>query len=170
MQQQWSRSGKKKDRVKLRNHQNCWFSEFHPPLDANVLFSRFFLNLTLCMTKLRVLVLSFPDFTDISDMQRKCLITGLIIDVCLLSFPFFDNFLFGFQEAYIVGVLCRLQESQFLLMRVLGGEISKMDYGVSGEIYYIKCSKVIETRFKLIQTSLCVCSYFQTLYPKFVKR
>ncbi len=49
-----------------------------------------------------------------------------------------------------MGVLCRLQESQFLLMRVLGGEISKMDYGVSGEIYYIKCSKVIETRFKLI--------------------
>jgi hypothetical protein len=28
-------------------------------------FAGFFLNLTLCMTKLRVLVLSFADFTDI---------------------------------------------------------------------------------------------------------
>ncbi len=36
------------------------------PLNANVLFGRYFFNLTLCMTKLRVLVLSFPDFTDIS--------------------------------------------------------------------------------------------------------
>ncbi len=33
------------------------FLSFHPPLNANVLFCRFFLNLTLCMTKLRVLVL-----------------------------------------------------------------------------------------------------------------
>jgi len=29
-----------------------WFPEFHPPLNANVLFCRFFLNLTLCMTEL----------------------------------------------------------------------------------------------------------------------
>jgi hypothetical protein len=41
---------------------------FTPPLNANVLFWRVFFswNLTLCMTKLRVLVLSFPHFTDIS--------------------------------------------------------------------------------------------------------
>jgi hypothetical protein len=40
---------------------------FTSPLNANVLFCRFFLNLTLCMTKLGVLTLSFPDFTtDIS--------------------------------------------------------------------------------------------------------
>jgi len=61
-------------------HQNWWFSEFHPllnadvlflwfsefnhPLNANVFFCRFFLDLTLCMTKLRVLVLCFPYFTD----------------------------------------------------------------------------------------------------------
>jgi hypothetical protein len=47
-------------------HQNWWFSEFHPPLNANVLFYRCFLNLnlTLCMTKLRVLVLCFFYFTD----------------------------------------------------------------------------------------------------------
>jgi len=32
---------------------------FHPPLNANVLFYTFFLNLTLCMAKLRVLVLCF---------------------------------------------------------------------------------------------------------------
>jgi hypothetical protein len=33
-------------------------------LNANVLFCRFVLNLTLCMTKLRVLVLCFSYFTD----------------------------------------------------------------------------------------------------------
>jgi hypothetical protein len=32
----------------------------------------FFLNLTVCMTKLRVLVLSFPDFTDISIRSDDC--------------------------------------------------------------------------------------------------
>jgi hypothetical protein len=45
--------------------------EFHPPLNANVLFCRFIFNLTLCMTKLRVLVLSFLDFTDISIIQEN---------------------------------------------------------------------------------------------------
>ncbi len=39
------------------------FLSFNPPLNANVLFCRFFfLNLTLCMTKLRVLVLCFSYF------------------------------------------------------------------------------------------------------------
>ncbi len=32
------------------------FLSFIPPLNANVLFCRFSFNLTLCMTKLRVLV------------------------------------------------------------------------------------------------------------------
>jgi hypothetical protein len=47
------------------NHQNWWFSEFHAALNANVrtFLQVFFLNLTLCMTKLRVPVLSFPDLT-----------------------------------------------------------------------------------------------------------
>jgi hypothetical protein len=45
-------------------HQNWWFSECHPPLNANVLLSRFFFNLTPCMTKLRVLVLCFSHFAD----------------------------------------------------------------------------------------------------------
>jgi hypothetical protein len=44
-------------------HQNWWFSEFHPPLNASVLFCRFFKNLTPCMTKLRVQVLCLPYFT-----------------------------------------------------------------------------------------------------------
>jgi hypothetical protein len=48
-----------------------WFPEFHPLLNANVLFCRFIFNLTLCMTKLRVLVVSFPDFTDISSIQEN---------------------------------------------------------------------------------------------------
>jgi hypothetical protein len=47
-----------KQGVKLR--------KFHPPLNANVFFCRLFFNLTLCMTKLRVPILSFPDFADIS--------------------------------------------------------------------------------------------------------
>jgi hypothetical protein len=34
-------------------------------------FAGFFKNLTLSMTKLRVLVLPFPDFTDISNNERK---------------------------------------------------------------------------------------------------
>jgi hypothetical protein len=37
-----------------------------PLLNANVLICRVFENLTQFMTKLRVLVLSFPCFTDIS--------------------------------------------------------------------------------------------------------
>jgi hypothetical protein len=41
------------------------FLNFTPlALNANVLFCRFFLNLTLCMTKLRVLMLCFSYFTD----------------------------------------------------------------------------------------------------------
>ncbi len=47
--------------------QNWWFSEFHPPLNANVLFCKFFFNLTLCMTKFRVLMLCFSYFTDNSN-------------------------------------------------------------------------------------------------------
>jgi hypothetical protein len=53
------------------NHQNE-FPEFQtPPLKANVLLSTFLLNLTLCMTKLGILNLSFPDFTDISIMWQE---------------------------------------------------------------------------------------------------
>jgi hypothetical protein len=65
---------KRNDRVKLRNHQNWWFSEFQPPpplpLNANLLFCSFFLNLTLCMTKLRVLVPSLSDFMDMSNILQ----------------------------------------------------------------------------------------------------
>jgi hypothetical protein len=45
------------------NHQNV-FPEFHPVFLSNVLYGRVFLNVTLFMTKLRVRVVSFPDFTD----------------------------------------------------------------------------------------------------------
>jgi hypothetical protein len=44
------------------------FLSFIPTLNANVLFFRFFFNLTLCMTKLRVLVLCFSYFIDNSIM------------------------------------------------------------------------------------------------------
>jgi hypothetical protein len=43
-------------------------SEFHPQLNANVLFRGFFKNLTLFMTKLRVLVLYFSYLMDNSNM------------------------------------------------------------------------------------------------------
>jgi len=49
-------------------HQSWWFSEFHPPLNANVLLCRFFFNLTLCMTKLRVLVLCVSYFAENSNV------------------------------------------------------------------------------------------------------
>jgi len=58
---------KRKTRWKLRNNFDG-FQSFIPPWNANVLFWRFFFNPTLCMTKLRVLVLSFPDFTDIPNI------------------------------------------------------------------------------------------------------
>jgi hypothetical protein len=47
-----------------------WYPEFHPhPHWMRMYFFAgffFFVNLTLCMTKLGVLTLSFPDFMDIS--------------------------------------------------------------------------------------------------------
>ncbi len=53
-------------------HRNWCFSSF-PPLNANVLSCKFFLNLTLCMTKLKVLVLclsSFPDNSIVSQHKE----------------------------------------------------------------------------------------------------
>jgi hypothetical protein len=41
------------------------FLSFTPPLNADVFFCSFSFNLTLCMTKFRGLLMSFPDFTDI---------------------------------------------------------------------------------------------------------
>ncbi len=55
---------KRKTGVKLRKIDG--FLSFNPSWMLMYLFAGFFFNLTLCMTKLRVLVLSFPDFTDIS--------------------------------------------------------------------------------------------------------
>ncbi len=55
------------------------FSEFQPPLNVNVLFSRFFSNFTLFITKLRVQVLSFADFTDISNTLLLLAASTLII-------------------------------------------------------------------------------------------
>jgi hypothetical protein len=47
------------------------FLSFTPPLNANVLFCRFFQKSHPCMTKLRVLVLCFPYFTNNSIMLYK---------------------------------------------------------------------------------------------------
>ncbi len=55
---------KRKTGVKLRKIDG--FLSFTPRWMLMYLFAGCFFNLTLCMTKLRVLVLSFPDFTDIS--------------------------------------------------------------------------------------------------------
>jgi hypothetical protein len=55
------------------------FLSFTHPLNANALPCRFFLNLTLCMNNLRVLVLSFPDFTDISIALALYFVPGFTI-------------------------------------------------------------------------------------------
>jgi hypothetical protein len=57
------RQGETQETIKIDG-----FLSFTPPWMLMYLFCRFFLNLTLCMTKLRVLTLSFPDFTDISNV------------------------------------------------------------------------------------------------------
>jgi hypothetical protein len=46
------------------------FLSFNPPLKANVLFCRFFLNLTRFWTKLKVLVSCFPDFMENSSKNQ----------------------------------------------------------------------------------------------------
>ncbi len=52
-------------RMKLSLPPKLMLSEFHALLNADVLFCRFLLNLiTLCMIKLRVLVLYFSYLTD----------------------------------------------------------------------------------------------------------
>ncbi len=61
-------------------HQNWWFFKFQPPSNANVLFfGGFFVNLTLCMTKLRVLVLCLSYFADNSIAWN--LLWGLLTNV-----------------------------------------------------------------------------------------
>jgi len=69
------------------------FLSFTPPLNANVLFRKFFLNLTLCMTKLSVLV-CFSSYTDNSIVSMSIFDTQmhisyhLVLDYCLfMSIP-----------------------------------------------------------------------------------
>jgi hypothetical protein len=60
------RKEERQDETQFTTEIDGWVSECLPLLNANVLFCRFFfwlLNLTLCMTKLRVLVLCFSYFT-----------------------------------------------------------------------------------------------------------
>jgi hypothetical protein len=56
--------------TKIKKMVHFWVS---PPLKANVLFCRFFWNLTRFQTKLRVLVLRLPDFTENSDKSTPLL-------------------------------------------------------------------------------------------------
>jgi len=74
-------------------HQNWWFFQFHPLLNANELLSRFLLNLTLCMTKLRVLVLCFSYFTDNSNIPWVFLLASMLIGTSLAFSwdPFFGG-------------------------------------------------------------------------------
>ncbi len=68
MQQQWRRSGKKKDKdVTQKTVKYDGFLSFTPGWMLMYCFSGFFFfwNFILFMTKLRLLVLSFPDFRDI---------------------------------------------------------------------------------------------------------
>jgi len=76
------------------NRQIWWFSEFHARLNANVLFFRFFFfgNFILFMTKLRLLVLSFPDFRDIpiSVIREVTLSLGPSLTLWSLFHPQFE--------------------------------------------------------------------------------
>ncbi len=74
------------------------FTPPRPPLWGAGGFYRFFYNLTLCMTKLRVLVLSFHDFTDISN-TRLLLVFLFFPPLCKFDYFFYfwkysSNFLY----------------------------------------------------------------------------
>jgi len=61
--------------VKVKTHKTLKIDGFKrvpptPPLNANALFGRSSLSLTLFMTKLSVPVLSFLDFADTSTMRK----------------------------------------------------------------------------------------------------
>jgi hypothetical protein len=61
------RGGSKEDETMFKTKNGACFSSplpLPPHLNANVHFGRFFLNLTRFWTKLKVLVLCFPDFTE----------------------------------------------------------------------------------------------------------
>jgi hypothetical protein len=81
---------KKKEGVKLRKPSNG-FLGFTPALNANVFFCRLFFNLTLCMTKLRVLVLSFPDFAHISIVPKLPHLHNVFQQICQNMAGFFSQ-------------------------------------------------------------------------------
>ncbi len=70
-QQEWRRSRKRKCRMKLSLPPKLMVFWVWPPLNASVLFCMFFFNLTLCMTKLRVVVLCLSYFTDKTLLCRQ---------------------------------------------------------------------------------------------------
>jgi len=82
MQQQWRYSGKMKDRMKLSLLPKLMVFWVSHPLNANVLFCKFFSNLTLCMTKLRVLVLCLSYFTDIPSIYIQNFLFGTLFGYC----------------------------------------------------------------------------------------
>jgi len=68
--------------MKLSLAQKWCISEFPPPpLKANGLFCKFFLNFTLFWTKLRVLVPCFPDFKENYNNKWDATISFAIIMV-----------------------------------------------------------------------------------------
>ncbi len=95
---EWRRSGKRKDRMKLSLPRNKvdGFLSFIPRwmlmyLNADVLFvfAGFFLNLTVCMTKLRLLVLvllaSFISFLDEKSPKADTLVPFFPKGSCQIS-------------------------------------------------------------------------------------
>ncbi len=62
------------NRMKLNLPQEWFISELRDPTKANVHFCRFLKNLTRYQTKLRVLVLCFPGFTQNSITNIFCYI------------------------------------------------------------------------------------------------
>jgi hypothetical protein len=82
-------------------HKNWWFFEFHPSL--NVFFYKFFFSLNLFMTKLRVLMLCFPYFTNNYIVAMICISFHIIFICCTSKFIFVSTYLHTFVKTLYNG-------------------------------------------------------------------
>jgi hypothetical protein len=85
------------NRRKLSLAQKAHFWVWPPPLKANVLFWRFFFNLTRFWTKLRVLLPCFPEFTDYSIKHPENRCPYVLISLQVIRKDSTDT-LWGFQK------------------------------------------------------------------------
>ncbi len=103
------------------------FSEFQPPSNANVLFYRFFLDLTHVLAKLRILVLCFPYFTDNSNtfnLSDVCSSLGCSkVSILLRLFNVISHLKYGkWNECFCQVCLCNWKQHMklyFLIARLI---------------------------------------------------